>query len=178
MLFILSNFYFIFKFIAFFLCLLQSVVESIHWVFSFSYHIFQFYNFHLVLLYIFYFFAETYPVCKCSLNYWLMNGLSDNFSICVTSMLMSVDFFHSSEIFFSGSCYDKWFLLNFWIWANMSWNWIFYKTPVLADIFDTVLVGRRRGHWLIITTQFSFHFMEEDGFLVTSGWRWKFGLPL
>lgn len=127
----------------FFLCLLQSVVESIHWVFSFNYCIFQFYNFHLVLLYIFYFFAETFPVCNCSLNYccdgWWM--ACQIILISVSSQCWCLLSF-SFKWDFSGSCYDKWFFIKFF---NLGYYvvklWIFYKSPFLADVFDTMLVG-------------------------------------
>lgn len=60
-------------------------------------------------------------------------------------------------------------------------HWSLSKSPILANISDTMLMEGRRGHCLIFTTQFSLAWRgkgEEEGFLITAGWRWKFRLPL
>ena len=118
----------VFSFTNSFLCPLLSLVEPIQEAFCSGFYIFQFLNFHLIVLYIFCFCTKTFFICfkhacNCLLKHFMI-ALLKSVSFQYWRLLIV---FSNSGLDYLGSWYYKWFLTvfqTFWV-GIMLWFYLY-----------------------------------------------------
>lgn len=161
-----------------FLCPLHSAVGPIHWIII-TIIIFQLQNFHLVLLYIFYFFAERWYFSLVSsmfvIAHWsiFMTAAlkiflrNPNISAISVLFICWLSFFHSSWDF-PRSWYDKWFLTEIRTFKYYVMRlWILFKPFISVDFFWHCS-GKRRG-WEMLPNCYQLGLQVQVPNLVSTG---------